>query len=138
MFLSHLLRRSAGYPLAVAAAFLIVSAPPASAQSPRIPPDAKGYQRARLLQQFAQQQALESSPAPAPSYRTWYLPQGAPTHRSYTYYAPPRGYTVIREGTPSAPQVVTVVGPDGRRRTYRLEGPVVMRLRYVPTGNTSR
>lgn len=56
-----------------------------------------------------------------------YLPPGAPLDRTYTWYAPPEGYEVVMEGTPSAPLMVTVTGPDGRQRTYRLEGPVVMR-----------
>jgi hypothetical protein len=56
---------------------------------------------------------------------------GAPLNRTYTWYAPPAGYQVIREGTPSQPRFVTVVGPDGKARTFRLEGPVVVRFHYV-------
>jgi hypothetical protein len=67
-----------------------------------------------------------------PQERAWSLPAGAPTNRTYTYYAPPAGYEVVVEGTPAEPRVVTVVGPDGRTQTTRLEGPVVTRVRaYV-------
>jgi hypothetical protein len=64
----------------------------------------------------------------------YYLPPGAPLARTYTWYAPPAGYEVIREGTPAAPGSFAAVGPDGVQRTYPLEGPVVTRIRYQVVG----
>jgi hypothetical protein len=62
----------------------------------------------------------------------YYIAPGAPMDRTYTWYAPPEGYEVIREGTPSAPIPVTFQGPNGQRRTFPVEGPVVVRTyRYV-------
>jgi hypothetical protein len=86
-----------------------------------------------------------SPPAPA-KYRSddganqtnYYLPAGAPVHRTYSYYAPPPGYEVVVEGTPTAPRFVTIVGPDGQVRTMRLEGPVVMRIRQYVARQGSR
>jgi hypothetical protein len=121
-------------------AALLLSAAPASAQVPRpyIPPDAKAYQRL-MLEQEARRRAETRRPAAEPSFEApWKFPPGAPARGTYTWYAPPSGYKVIREATPSAPQEVTVVGPDGSKRTFLLEGPVVMRLRYVIVRNTSR
>jgi hypothetical protein len=66
------------------------------------------------------------------------IPPGAPLDRTYTWYAPPAGYEVVLEGTPSEPRTVTVVGPDGSSRTTRLEGPVVMRLHYYAVRERSR
>jgi hypothetical protein len=60
----------------------------------------------------------------------YYIPPGAPLGRTYTWYAPPLGYEVIREGTPAAPGSFPAVGPDGVPRTFPLEGPVVTRIRY--------
>jgi hypothetical protein len=66
----------------------------------------------------------------------YYIPAGAPMDRTYTWYAPPGGYEVIREGTPSAPVPVTFQGPNGVRRTFPVEGPVVVRsYRYVARGS---
>jgi hypothetical protein len=62
---------------------------------------------------------------------SYYLPAGAPVNRTYTWYAPPAGYQVIMQGTPTAPRAVELVGPDGTSRTYRLEGPVLMRTNYI-------
>jgi hypothetical protein len=73
-------------------------------------------------------------PRPAPdTFRTapWYIPADAPLNRTYTWYAPPAGYEVIWQATPSEPRFVTVVGPDGISRIVRMEGPLVTRLRYV-------
>jgi hypothetical protein len=66
------------------------------------------------------------------------LPLGAPVDRTYTWYAPPAGYKVVTEGTPQAPRMVTVVGPDGTVRSTRLEGPIVVRLRYHIVREASR
>lgn len=131
MFLSHLFRSPHSASLGLMAAGLLLVARPAAARAPRIPADAKGFQRTVLLQESLQRQALSTRPAAEPRHRAWNIPPGAPLRGSYTYYAPPKGYKVIREATPSAPRYETVIGPDGSRRTFRLEGPVVMRLRYV-------
>jgi hypothetical protein len=71
-----------------------------------------------------------ASATEAPRQTSYYLPSGAPLGRTYTWYAPPAGYQVLMEATPSQPSYVTVVGPDGKSRTFHLEGPVVMRLSY--------
>jgi hypothetical protein len=63
----------------------------------------------------------------ATTQASYFIPPGAPLDRTYTWYAPPEGYEVIRQGTPSAPVALTVVGPDGVQRVFRLEGPVVTR-----------
>jgi hypothetical protein len=82
--------------------------------------------------------AVQSTAVTRSAETAWLLPAGAPTGRTYTYYAPPPGYQVVVEGTPSAPTTVTVVGPDGQARTTRLEGPVVTRLRYYVVSQGSR
>jgi hypothetical protein len=80
-----------------------------------------------------------TQPALTANWQTsYYLPQGAPLGRTYTWYAPPAGYQVIMEGTPSDPNYVKVVGPDGKSRTFRLEGPIVMRPSYYTVRSGTR
>jgi hypothetical protein len=89
--------------------------------------------------------SASSAPSPTPmrpaadivNNALWYIPAGAPLNRTYTWYAPPAGYTVIAEGTPSEPRVMTLVGPDGTLRAFRLEGPVIMRVRYSSSSSRS-
>jgi hypothetical protein len=69
---------------------------------------------------------------------SYYIPTGAPVHRTFTWYAPPPGYQVILEGTPAEPRQVTVVGPDGISRSVRLEGPVIMRVHHYAVLQNSR
>jgi hypothetical protein len=82
--------------------------------------------------------ATPASSVSADNTRTtrYYIPTGAPVNRSYTWYAPPAGYQVIMQGTPAAPREVELTGPGGTSRSFRLEGPVVMRTpyQYVRTG----
>jgi hypothetical protein len=143
MFLTRVFSsgRSVLAALTATAVALLLSAAPAGAQAlgrPYIPPDAKPYQRLLIEQEHARWQALPRRAAEPSFEAPWRFPPGAPARGTYSWYAPPRGYKVIREATPSAPQEVTVVGPDGSKRTFLLEGPVVMRLRYVFVGNTSK
>jgi hypothetical protein len=72
--------------------------------------------------------AGKSADADTTRQTNYYIPTGAPVHRTFSWYAPPPGYQVILEGTPAEPREVTVVGPDGISRRVRLEGPVVMRV----------
>jgi uncharacterized protein (TIGR03000 family) len=127
--------------LAVVAAALL-SAGTAAAQAPTgppIPPGTKPFEQERILKDWLRWQAEHRPAASGPRETRWYIPPGAPMDRTFTWYAPPEGYEVIYEGTPAAPQWLTVVGPDGVVRAYRLEGPVVMRphhyaLRDQPAG----
>jgi hypothetical protein len=66
----------------------------------------------------------------APSNAPRFVPAGVPLDRTYTWYSPPAGYRILWEATPSQPRLVTIVGPDGRARTFRLVGPVVLRPHY--------
>jgi hypothetical protein len=69
---------------------------------------------------------------------SYYIPTGAPVHRTFTWYAPPPGYQVVLEGTPAEPRQVTVVAPDGISRNVRLEGPVVMRVHHYAVRQNSK
>jgi hypothetical protein len=125
-----------------AMAVTLLAAGPAAAQAPRrplIPADAKAYQRLQLEQEYARRAARPKRAGAEPTFEApWKYPAGAPARGTYTWYAPPSGYKVIREATPSAPQEVTVVGPDGTARTFKLVGPILMRLRYVAVRDTGK
>lgn len=77
-------------------------------------------------------------PSGSPGNIRWDIPTGAPTGRTYTWYAPPAGYQVVIQATPTEPRSVTVEGPDGSTRTFRLEGPVIMRVREYVVRQGSR
>jgi hypothetical protein len=131
MYATHAFRRfcPALAGLAVAAAALLYAGPAAAqpAPGPVIPPGAKVFERQRIIEDWRRWQA-EHRPATETRRETRpYIPPGAPLDRTYTCYAPPEGYEVLYAGTPAAPRWVTVLGPDGTPRSYRLEGPVVVR-----------
>jgi hypothetical protein len=143
MFLTPKIRSgvSTRWGLTALAAVVLLSARPAVAGTPpgpQIPPDARGFQRTMIQQEWLRRQPTSRRPVAEATHQEWYIPRGAPLRGSYTWYAPPKGYKVIREGTPSAPRYQTVIGPDGTRRTFRLEGPVVTRLRYVAVRDGTR
>jgi hypothetical protein len=86
-----------------------------------------------ILQDYLRRQAAAPRPAATASGETPpYIPAGAPTDRTFTWFARPEGYEVIPGATPLAPRYVTEVAPDGSTRTRRVEGPIGMRpVRYV-------
>jgi nitrous oxide reductase len=98
---------------ALVAAALCVAVGPARA--------GPAYRYSKVSRTTAANRTTSTTPA------NYFIPPGAPLDRSYTWYAPPQGYEVVRQGIPSAPVVLPVVGPDGVQRAYRLEGPVVSR-----------
>ncbi len=102
------------------------------AAPPRIPPDARGYQR-YLLQQNAAAAPVRDATTAVPMRRTytWDLPPEVPLDRTYTWYAPPSEFKVVIMATPSQPRWVTIVQPDGSKRTFALEGPIVVRRPVV-------
>jgi hypothetical protein len=104
-----------------------------SSSGPVIPIGAKPFERQRIIAEWNSWQAEHKRATAEPPRQTHaYLPPGAPVDRNFTWYAPPEGYQVIYEGTPSTPRYVTEVAPDGSTRVVRVEGPVVMRpVRYV-------
>jgi hypothetical protein len=104
----------------------------ASAQQ-RVPPDARGFQRYLINQQNANARMATTVAAADPLRRTyaWDLPPSVPTDRTYSWYAPPSDMQVVIQATTSEPRYVTVVSPDGTKRTFRAEGPVVIRRPIV-------
>src|SRR5262245_42237853 len=126
MFLSHKSRARlsvvAGLGVA-AAAWLLTPAPAAAQQSadlPRIPPDARGYQTVMILQDYHRQRAAQRPAAtPRPS-------APAPLR---TRAAPPAALVVSvtrpaeQPAAPTAaPLLVDIRGPDGTVRTFPVEG----------------
>jgi hypothetical protein len=96
-------------------------------------------QAARAGGTYRSPPSVRSTPSvpDAPWKTSYFLPPGAPVGRTYSWYAPPAGYQVIMAGTPTEPSYVTLVGPDGKSRTVRLEGPIVMRpTSYVVRAGT--
>lgn len=99
----------------IAAALVLLTALPATAQQPKIPPDARGYQTTMILQQHYQNQASKASvlsPArPAPS-------------------SPPRysaSSLTVNVNVPDAPMpasapvtYITIRGPEGEVRRFPL------------------
>jgi hypothetical protein len=110
--------------LAVAAAALLLAAGTAAAQqpaaSPRIPPDAKGWQAAMIQQEYLQARSAQRALAAPPA-----APQGVYA-RAPSSAAPPLSVSVAvavpaaREESPSV--LVDLRGPGGEVRTFPLEG----------------
>jgi hypothetical protein len=126
MFLSRIVRSllPAAGGLAVAAAALLLAAGPAAAQqpaaSPRIPPDAKGWQAAMIQQEYLQARSAQRAPAAPPTtpqalYARAPSPQRTPTLLSVTLAVP-----AVQQET--AVVSVDLRGPDGEVRNFPLEG----------------
>jgi hypothetical protein len=113
MFLSKVLQRSSALgAVFVAGLVLVVAAGPAAAdpRKPfRLPPGAKGYQVVQAMQRY-QQQADRTPQATAPARQ-------APSPEQAASPA-------VQAAAPAAPRVVTLRGPDGRLRTFVLQGSV--------------
>lgn len=87
-------------PLVAALGLLLLAAVPAAAQYPvQSPLNTRGWQITRAL--MANQRHTTQAPTPP--------------------YIPPTTQVVTQE-----PRYVTVIGPDGRSRTFQIEGPVVV------------
>jgi hypothetical protein len=122
MFLSRMVhsfpRRAA--PWAVAAAALALGAGEAAAQyrgGPRVPPDARGFQTAQILQRYQRQRAARPATVPPPAVTT------APVYQP----AIPTGPLQVVISTPEpaaapAPFSVAIRGPDGEVRRFPVEG----------------
>lgn len=120
MFLSH--RGLRGWfcgLLTIGAAALLLARPAAAQQPrtpPRIPPDARGFQRTMLMQEQLRQRTA-ARPAPAAVRPT------APEAVRATMPAAPQALvvTVTRPPDPT-PLYVAIRGPDGSVQTFPVEG----------------
>ena len=100
--------------LAIASAVLFLGASAAVAQapgaSPRISPEMRGYQRTMIYQQHA-------TAAPSVLSHSAYR-----TNLPVTTTAAPSLEVVVSAPVAPAPTTVTLRGPDGRMRTFALQG----------------
>ncbi|MFO0927503.1 MAG: hypothetical protein U0736_10755 [Gemmataceae bacterium] len=120
---------------------------PASAQYPRIAPDARGYQTTMQLMQ----QRAASSPSLPRSYarsaspslpQSYTVTPAAPAYQAVQVtVAAPQGRTQVARGTPATqpgvPYSIAIRGPDGEVRRYPVEGgpsSVVVRQYTVSPG----
>ena len=99
------------------AVWLVFSANPAHAQTPRspyLPPDAKGYRIQQITQAWAQQTARAEAAAHPPVSATWAAHTAHPVQVEISM--------VIPNAAENPPAVVALRGPDGEVRTFRVEG----------------
>lgn len=109
-----------------ATAALLWAVGAAAAQTPRIPPDARGFQATQMLQRHQQQKAAASRSAPTAPVITRRPVEPAP-------FASGVDVTVAAPAPAPAPVTVAIRGPDGEVKKYVVEGgreSIVVR-RYV-------
>lgn len=99
---------------------------PATAQTPRIAPDARGYQTTMQLmqQRAATSPSLPRSYASSPSVARSYTVTPSYQALQVTVAAPP-GRTEVARGTPApapVPYAIAIRSPDGEVRRYPVEG----------------
>ena len=111
--------------VALTSAALALLAPRADAQTPRISPDARGFQTTMILQQQARarQQARTQVAAPARPTTPSYQPQ--PTGVGVSVNVP----TPVAQVTTAPSGSVSIRGPDGEVRRFPLASGVEVQYR---------